>query len=195
MIVRRPIAGRSEPRAGGNPGSDVRVRIACTLAAGSIAAMILIGPGTQVRAVEGFAITGQVDGLYPGADMTLDARVTNPYPFPIRVTSVGVTVQDAGPACPAWVIEVRDSRAEVDIPPNATGTVPLSIRMDPTAPDACQGATWRLKFAGTALAPGESDLPSTNTIPVQDLFALVAIGALIVAAGLLASLRRRNVVP
>ena len=174
----------------------MKAPIACNfariLAAGSIAVMVLIGPGTPVRAVEGFAITGQVDGLYPGADMTLDARVTNPYQFPIRVTSVGVTVQDAGPACPAWVIEVRDSHAEVDIPPNATGTVPLSIRMDPTAPDACQGATWRLRFAGTALAPGESDLPSTNTIPFQDVFALVAIGCLIVAAGLLAGLRRRS---
>jgi hypothetical protein len=176
----------------------VKVRIACAiaraLAAGGIAVIVLIGPGTPVRAVEEFAISGQVDGLYPGADMTLDARVTNPYPFPIRVTSVGTTVRDAGPACPASVIEVRDSRAEVDIPRNATGTVPLAIRMDPSAPDACQGATWTLIFAGTALAQGASDLPSTNVLPFNDLFALVAIGALILAAGLITSLRRHNVV-
>jgi hypothetical protein len=175
----------------------VKVRVAWTLArtlaASSIAAMLLIGPGTPVRAVDGFAITGQVDGLYPGADTTLDARVTNPYPFTIRVTSVEVTVRDASPACPASVIEVRDSRAEVDIPRNATGTLPLEIRMDPTAPDACQGATWTLTFAGTAVAHGASDLPSTNAVPVHDLLALGAIGALIVAAGLLAGLRRRSV--
>jgi hypothetical protein len=176
----------------------VKVRIACilarTLAAGSIAAMVLIVPGTPVRGVQGFAITGQVDGLYPGADMTLDALVTNPYPFPIRVTSVGVTVHGASPACPASMIEIRDSRAEVDIPRNTTGTVPLEISMDPTAPDTCQGATWTLTFAGTAVAHVASDLPSTNTVPLPDLFALTAIGALITAAALLASLRRRNVV-
>jgi hypothetical protein len=177
----------------------VKVHIACTiartLAAGSIAVMVLIWPGTPVRAVEGFAITGQVDGLYPGADMTLHALVSNPYPFPIRVTSVGATVRDAGPACPASLIEIHDSHAEVEIPRDASGTVPLAIRMDPIAPDACQGATWTLTFTGTALASGASDLPSTNTVPVHDLFALIAIGALIVGAGLLASLRRRNVVP
>jgi LPXTG-motif cell wall-anchored protein len=175
------------------------VRSACTiartLAAGSITAMVLIGPGTPTRAAEGFAITGQVDGLYPGADMTLDARVTNPYPFPIRVMSVGATVRDAGPACPASLIEIRESHAQVDIPRNATGTVPLAVRMDSSAPDACQGATWTLIFAGTALARGASDLPSTNTIPIQDLFALGAIGILIVAAGLLTGLRRRKVGP
>jgi hypothetical protein len=174
----------------------VKLRVAGSLARGlalgSIAATVLIGPGTAVRAADGFVITGQVDGLYPGAEMTLEAGVTNPYPFSIRVTSVGVTVRDAGPACPASMIEVRDSRAEVDIPANATGTVPLAIRMDVTAPDACQGATWTLIFAGTALADGASDLPSTNTVPVHDLFALGAIGALIVAAGLLAGLRRRR---
>jgi hypothetical protein len=164
----------------------LKVRVACTLArglfVGGIALTVLIGSGMPVRAADGFAITGQVDGLYPGADMTLNARVANPYPFTIRVTSLGVTVRDAGPACPASVIEVQDSRAQGDIPSNATGTVPLEIRMDPTAPDACQGATWTLTFAG-----------STNTVPVHDLFALGAIGALLVAAGLLAGLRRRSV--
>ena len=148
-----------------------------------------------MRAVEPFAITGQVDGLYPDADLTLDARVTNPYSARIRVTSIAVAVRDAGPGCPASMIRVRDSRAEVEIPANATGTVPLEMRMEPSAPDACQGATWMLTFAGTGLVDAAGDLPSTNTVPIDDRLALVAIGVLIVVAGLLTTLRRRNAVP
>ncbi len=162
------------------------------LAASAIAAGVLIGPAPVVHAQDAFAITGAVDGLYPGADMTLDVRITNPHPFWIRVTSVAVTARDAGPACPASVLELRDSQAAVDIPPGATGRLPLEIRMDPGAPDACQGATWTLEFTGNAVAAGASGLPSTSMRTARDLGLLVASVALFAAAGLLASLRRRK---
>jgi hypothetical protein len=44
-----------------------------------IAALVLVGLGApSVHAQDGYEIAGEVDGLYPGAQTTLEARVANP---------------------------------------------------------------------------------------------------------------------
>lgn len=141
------------------------LRLVSGVVMGMVACLVLLGQAAasvHAQEEEEFEITGEVGGLYPGAEMTLEARVSNPYPFPINVTSVETTVVDASPGCPASMLEIRGSDQEVEIPPGATRMVPLDVRMDRGAPDACQGATWPLEFTGTATGaePGTGASPA-----------------------------------
>jgi hypothetical protein len=157
-----------------------------------IAALLLTGvSASSARAQDGFAISGEVDGLFPGADVTLDARVTNPHPFAIRVMSTSATVLDASEGCPASMLQVGDSQAPVEVPPGGTGIVPLDVRMSRNAPDACQGVTWPLRFTGTAIGTPTSGLPGTNMIDPRSLPALIAIGVALLSGALIAGSRAR----
>jgi hypothetical protein len=149
-------------------------------------------PTPVVRAADRFAIAGEVDGLYPGATATLDARLTNPYPFAIRVISATATAQDASVACPASMLVIGDAQAEVEIPARASGSVPLAVRMVRSAPDACQGAIWPLEFTGTAVGPDTTELPGTSMLHPRNLPVLLAIGAALIGAGLVALGRRHH---
>jgi len=161
-------------------------------AASLIAALVLVGPGAPlVHAQDGYEIAGEVDGLYPGAETTLNARVTNPHPFAVRVIATSAAVLDASPGCPASMLEIGDSEATVDVPAGGTGTVPLHVRMSRSAPDACQGATWPLAFTGTAVGPDTSGLPGTNLLDARSQGVLALIGATLMAGALLLARRRR----
>lgn len=163
------------------------------VAAWIVASLVLVGlSAPPVAAQDGYTIVGEVDGLFPGADTTLDARVTNPHPFTIRVVSTNVTVLDANPACPASMLEIGDSRATFDVPPGGTGTVPMAVRMSLGAPDACQGATWPLEFTGTAVGTPTSGMPGTSMIVAGGTAAMAIIGAALVAGALIAAGRRRS---
>jgi hypothetical protein len=169
------------------------VRRAGGVAACVIAALALVGlSAPSVHAQDGFQITGEVDGLHPGAGATLEARVSNPHPFAIRVISTSATVLDANPGCPASMLEIGDLTAAVLVPPGATATVPLDVRMRVGAPDACQGATWPLEFNGTAVGTPTSGLPGTSMIDPRDPATLVAIAAALLAAALVAIGRSRR---
>lgn len=158
-----------------------------SIAACVIAALVLVGLSAgSVHAEETFELSGEVDGLYPGADTTLDAVVTNPYRFAIRVISTTVTVLDASPACPASMLEIGDSREAVEVPPGGTRTVPLAVRMSLRAPDACQGATWPLEFSGTAVGTATTGLPETSMIDPRHPMVLAAIGAVVLIGALIA---------
>jgi hypothetical protein len=146
----------------------------------------------SAHAQDGFSIAGEVDGLYPGANATLEARVTNPHPFVIRVISTSATVFDASPACPASMLEIGDSEAIVEVPPGGTGTVPLDVRMSRDAPDACQGATWPLEFTGIAVGTDTGGLPGTSMIEPHGPALLVAIGAAVMVGALIAAGRDRR---
>lgn len=156
------------------------------------AALVLVGlSAPSVHALDGFEIAGEIDGLYPGAEATLDARVSNPHPFGILVTSTTVTVLDASPACGASALEIGGLQAAFVVPPGGTGSVPLQVRMRLDAPDACQGATWPLAFVGTAIGTPTSGLPGTNMIDPHSPAALLAIGAALLTATLVAAWRTR----
>jgi hypothetical protein len=176
------------------------VRKAGAIAACVIAALILVGLGAQsVHAQGGFVIAGEVDGLFPGAETTLDARLTNPHPFPIRVISTSAIVLDASPGCPASMLQIGDSQMTVVVPAGGTGTVPLHVRMSRSAPDECQGATWPLEFTGTAVGTAPTAQPDTSiddpgpsTRDPRSLAALFAVGAALTLAGLLVFGRDRG---
>jgi hypothetical protein len=163
------------------------VRHAGGVAACVIAALVLLGLSTPlVHAQDGFQIAGEVDGLYPGADATLEVRLTNPHPFAIRVISTTVTVLDAGSACPASMLEIGDLQSAVVVPPGGTGSVPLDVRMSAQASDACQGATWPLVFTGTAVGTPTTGLPGTSMLDPRSPATLLAIGAALLVVALIA---------
>ena len=167
-------------------------RVSC-LAACVVGTLLLVAPtAPSVGAQNGYTISGQVEGLFPGADATLDARVTNPHPVTIRVISTGVTVLDANPTCPASMLDVGGSGATFDVPPGGTMTVPLAVRMSRSAPDACQGATWPLEFTGTAVGTATSGLPGTSMIVVGGTAALAIVGAALLAGGLVVAANSRR---
>lgn len=163
------------------------------VAACVIAALLLVGlSAPSVHAEDTFELAGEVGGLYPGVNTTLDVEVTNPYRFAIRVISTTVTVLDARPACPASMLEIGDSQAPVEVPPGGVATVPLAVHMSADAPDACQGATWPLEFTGTAVGRPTTGLPETSMIDPRNPVVLAVIGAVVLVAALIASGRSRQ---
>lgn len=147
------------------------------------------------HAQDGFEISGEVEALYPGVDATLEATVTNPHPFAIRVTHAGSAVLDAAAECPASMIQVDDAEPGVVIPAHSTGTVSLRIRMSRNAPDACQGVTWPLRFTGVAQQVSPAQLPSTSlldplTMPWAVVVGAALLGAAWLGVALLAARRR-----
>ena len=149
--------------------------------------------GQSAPAKDEFAIAGEIDGLFPGAVGTLAAPVTNPKPFTIRVVSTRVTVRDASSACPASMIEIEAPEAAIEIPTGVTRGVPLDVRMALAAPDACKGATWPLEFSGMAVGAWATGTTVTNLIHLSPgQAALLALGAFLVLAGLIALGRDRR---
>lgn len=146
--------------------------------------LALVGWGMPTaHAAEEFTIAGEVDGLFPGAVATLEARVTNPHPFAIRVSAVAVTVADAAPGCPASMLEVGESAGSVVVAGGSSGIIPLDVRMHLNAPDACQGAIWPLRFTAVGLGPAATDLPGTSAIGPERVPEMVAVGLGLALAG------------
>lgn len=110
--------------------------------------------GTASAAVaNGFAISGSVNGLYPGLTKPLTLTVTNPQHFPIVVTSLTVTVRDARLGCTGDNVAVTAFGGPVPVPALASATVPLLITLAHHAPDACQGAVFPLLYSARAFRP------------------------------------------
>jgi hypothetical protein len=137
----------------------LRLALAAGAAALGLAPTFASAAVVPSAAQEDFQLSGELAGLYPGIETTLDVAVTNPQPFAIEVVSVDVTALDAGPACPGALLEFGGIASTVDVPPGSTVSVPVSVRLDPAAPDACQGVTWSLRFTGTATAPDPAPAP------------------------------------
>ena len=113
-----------------------------------------------------FNITGQAQGLYPGAVIALPLTLSNPQSFGIRVTQLTVAVQAPGSAagCTAGAVEVgviangqftarNPIPVSVTLGKNGTASLPSTVQLHMVAspPDACQGATFALSYSGSAV--------------------------------------------
>lgn len=168
-------------------GADIGIRTMGVLA--GVVAFVIVGSAVGPSSDQGtFEISGEVEGLYPGVEAILEVRVTNPHPFVIEVNSVTVAVRDANSRCPGSMLTVEGSSESVEVPPEGTVIIPLTVEMDVDAPDACQSATWPLVFMGAAVDVADEELPSQTVLPVV---LIAAMTALLVFGAIWAAIRRR----
>src|SRR5918992_1063732 len=105
------------------------------------------GKGLEKR---NFLIDGDAQDLYPTIETTLDLTITNPNNFPIRVTSLTVTVGDASGDCSSEYVGVTGFTGgpALIVPENGTAPKSLPLTMSADAPDECQGAVFPMTYEG-----------------------------------------------
>lgn len=92
-----------------------------------------------------------VASLYPGATGNVTIKVSNPNPYPVRVTSVaanGAITADAGhPGCVTTGVSFTDQTGQtIDVPANGQTEVTLAnaAAMSNASDNGCQGATFTI---------------------------------------------------
>jgi hypothetical protein len=154
-----------------------KVAIGSTLAAvliipaGAYAAVTIFGKGSltaEAYQSQGLTVSEEKlsKKLFPGAEADLTMKVTNPNPFPVKVTQVEPTGNPtnvtagcdlskvSGPvgANPAYSIPVA---AQQTVPGggDAVVTIPKAVKLDLSATQGC-GFTIAIKITGTQSAAG-----------------------------------------
>jgi hypothetical protein len=89
--------------------------------------------------------------LYPGVDGNVTIRISNPNPYPVRVTSVtgnGAITADAGhPGCATTGVTFNNQTNQtIDVPANGQTEVTLNnaASMSNASDNGCQGATFTI---------------------------------------------------
>ncbi|HEV2372380.1 MAG TPA: hypothetical protein VGS19_09430 [Streptosporangiaceae bacterium] len=108
-------------------------------------------PGPSAVSNAAFTISGKVGGLYPGAQRHLTLTVTNHQLYAIVVTSLTTTVSAASAACGASNLTVASFSGQLSVPANGKASTTVQVSMAHSAPNACQGAVFRLHYSGQAV--------------------------------------------
>ncbi len=134
---------------------------AAWLASGSGSGYAKAGTASALTTVDASAST--VASLYPGATGNVRLQVSNPNPYPVRVTSVsngsGSITADAGhAACTTTGVTFTDQTGlTIDVPASGTVTSTLTgaAAMSNASLDSCQGATFTIpvNLTGASNAP------------------------------------------
>ena len=178
-----------------------RVAAICSLVAASAMA-----PATPARGAPGddvvqFRLTVDVDGLYPGQRRDVEVWVTNPSSFALLITSIEVTARDVTPECSGSLLRFGPLAQPVGMLPAAQAPISLPLVVSPSTPDACQGATWSVDLAATAViedVPADSPAAtgSPGTLPSTGFGLAVptalAVAALVGGLAVLVASRRRT---
>lgn len=113
------------------------------------------GGGAFASASVDVTVTGgpAAADLYPGSTGDLAVELDNPNGYAVRFTTMtgGVVTPSTG-TCPAAAVALVDGPVDVVVPAHADGhPVVLDdvVRMDRSAPDGCQGATFSIEVALT----------------------------------------------
>ncbi|GIE83778.1 hypothetical protein SAMN06264365_101814 [Actinoplanes regularis] len=97
-----------------------------------------------------------VNGLYPGAVRRSRVTVTNPYPYPISVRSIGARVDSTSrrgcrPSARNLRVGRFHGRLPLTIPARGRADAgAFEVQMPGSVDDACQRATFRLAVSGSA---------------------------------------------
>jgi len=135
----------------------LRATILAPLLAGILAVSAAAVAGSwSVRAPEAggeaprtLVLRGRVRGLYPGHARTLHVRVHNRLSVRVGVYRVRARAhRTTGPLgrCPSRVIRIKPWKGMVFVPPGATRSIRLRVRLARRAPDRCQGVRWRVTY-------------------------------------------------
>jgi hypothetical protein len=136
----------------------VATAAALALSGGAVATASVASPDPLSIAAQ----TPTVNLLYPGGSGEVDATVSNPNPFPLRINSLvlgsgGIGVDSAHSGCDTSALHFTSQSnggAGWDVPARVgttNGILDLqltgSISMDTSAANACQGATFTISVA------------------------------------------------
>jgi hypothetical protein len=144
------------------------VGLASIVVAGiAIAAWSVSGTGTgYAKASTASAVTladataNTSADLYPGASGAVKLKVTNPNPFPVRITAVagnGAITSDKGAACDAatGVSFTNQTGLTLDLLANETDkvfTLAGAVAMTNASDNSCQGAVFSVPVSVTAIS-------------------------------------------
>jgi hypothetical protein len=139
--------------------------IAVAVAGIAIAAWVVSGSGTgYAKAGSSSALTlsdataSTSADLYPGVTGAVKLKVSNPNPFPVRITAVagnGTITSDKGAACDATtgVSFANQSGLTLDLLANETNkvfTLAAAVSMSNASDNTCQGAVFSVPVSLTA---------------------------------------------
>jgi hypothetical protein len=139
--------------------------IAVAVAGIAIAAWVVSGSGTgYAKAGSSSALTlsdataSTSADLYPGVTGAVKLKVSNPNPFPVRITAVagnGAITSDKGAACDAstGVSFANQSGLTLDLLANETDkvfTLATAVSMSNASDNTCQGAVFSVPVSVTA---------------------------------------------
>ncbi len=100
------------------------------------------------RYARAFRISGNVQGLYPGASLPLDLVISNKLSKSIVVTSVNTTVTSTSHSCPATDVVVASYVGQLNVAAHRSATVNVNVVMAHSAPNSCQGAKFAFAYHG-----------------------------------------------
>lgn len=91
--------------------------------------------------------------LHPGATGDLAVELDNPNDYAVRFTSVaGGSVTPSSPSCPSGAVTLVPGPVNLVVPAGADdhpAVLDEVVRMDRSAPDGCQGATFAVEVSLT----------------------------------------------
>ena len=179
------------------PSTRSILRVLCCVAAGGmLVSGLLDAPSAAESVPDELAVSGSIDGLYPGSAGVLVARVISTFDHSVVVDSLTATSKPAGAGCERHV-RIADMVGERTVPANGSIEVGLATSFDFAAPDACQSTVVPLEFtingvdaaeAPPAPEPG-AELPRSGTS--SRVVALIAGAAFAIGAGILGLGQRR----
>jgi len=112
-----------------------------------------VSSGSAALAARGFRVSGHVTRLYPGRRVRMKVRVRNLRPFPIRVTRIVARVKSGVRGCSGRNVRVAPFHRRFRVKARGRRTIRMRTRMVRTAPNACQGVRFSLRFTGRAVKP------------------------------------------
>lgn len=109
-------------------------------------------PSNEFKNPKTFFISGQITGLYPGADKQLPLTIQNPHSFEIIVREIEVQITGTDKtSCPKTDVIGGTFVKNITIAKqgSAQTTVPISMIAD--SDNDCQGATFNIRYGGEAV--------------------------------------------
>jgi hypothetical protein len=102
---------------------------------------------TSRRAI---VVSADVSGLlYPGSVRPVKLRIKNLLSRKVRVLGLQLKTGQPSGHCPAWAVVGGHLTVRMTIARRGTRTAYASVRMLPTAPESCEGASVPLAFSAT----------------------------------------------
>ena len=114
--------------------------------AGLVAAQPREDAPARAAAKPAIAITGKVEGLYPGASKRIRLKLNNRSRRTLVIKSVRAHVTSPGGGCSARSLQAKRKRVRIRVPGRKSRKLRYPIRMRATAVDACQGKRYPLRY-------------------------------------------------